>query len=75
MEQGLAQQQVPQGQEMIAKVVELLMQGMTPEELVQKGVPPEIVQQAIAMIQQQQVQQQPQAGDVGLAGRVTQGGL
>jgi len=61
---GLAQagmqeaQQRPQGQpdqqqimEMVMKVMELLKQGVTPEQLMQKGVPQEIIQMAMAKLQ------------------------
>ena len=77
MEQGLAQQQamgqqMPQEEQMLQQIVELLMQGVTPEELIQKGVPQELVQKAMMIIQQQQ---QPQPEQAGLAGRATQGGL
>ena len=74
-EQGLAQQGVQQGQEaqkeMVMQVVQLLMQGVTPDELIQKGVPKEIIQMAMQMVQQQQqMQAQPQGQPVpeGLAG-------
>lgn len=75
--QGLAQQQAmgqqqPQQQVGVEQVAAMLMQGVTPEELVQKGVPVQVIEQAMMLIQQQQ---QPQAGDAGLAGRVTQGGM
>ena len=57
-------QQVPaQGQvsqedveEVVEQVVQLLKQGVPPEELLKKGVPMEIIKQAIQIIQAQQKQ-------------------
>ncbi len=77
-EQGLAAQA---GQEQdasmqaVAQIVELLMQGVTPEELLRQGVPQELVMQAVEMMKAQQAQQQqmapaPQAP--GLAQRMVQ---
>ena len=70
---GLAQQQQPQpmmdgsgqgqgqGQrQMIDEVKQMLMQGATPEQLEQQGIPPEIIQMAIAELQQEMAAQQPQ---------------
>ena len=81
-EQGLAAQGQMQGQqgptteELVQKVAELLSQGVTAEELMAKGVPKEIVQMAMQLLQSQQGQQQPQAepvqgvpNDGGLASR------
>lgn len=70
--QGLAQQQAPQPKMGVQEVVAMLMQGMSPEELVQRGVPPELVKQAMILIQQQQ---QPRPEESGLAGMVTNGVL
>lgn len=68
MQQGLAQsmaggapapaQAAPAGggseqAALLEKVVSLLMQGADPEELAQKGVPPEVIMQAIEIIEQQ----------------------
>ena len=65
-EQGLAAQA---GQEQdaammaIQQIVELLMQGVTPEELLQQGVDPKLVEQAILLFrQQQQLQAQQNPG-------------
>jgi ribose 5-phosphate isomerase len=74
MMEGLAGQ-MGQGQgagsEMVQQVVQLLMQGVSPEELVQQGVPIEVIQEAIAMIQAQEQQemamQQPAHTEGGLA--------
>lgn len=83
MEQGLAgqaadMQQGPRDmqqaqQQMISvdEVAALLMQGVDPEELVRKGVPVQVIEQAIQMImaqeQQAQAQQQPAQTPAGLA--------
>lgn len=56
-EQGLAQQQAqqPQGMgkkelmELVLQVAKLLQQGISPQELVQKGVPEEVVRMAVQM--------------------------
>jgi len=71
-------------QALIAQIVELLKQGKTPEELLEMGVPEDLLQQAMAMIQQEaqagagpqpmgmeQAQQQP----AGLADMYAQGGM
>ena len=83
IEQGLAQQQAMQGQpqggeqqiseDMIRQVAELLAQGMTPEELLERGVPKEVIEMAMQVISSQ-------ATDVpieqaGLAGMHTQQGM
>jgi len=78
MEQGLAAQQGGQPQmgqpqqqggdmeAMLQQVVQLLMQGVDPEELLKQGVPMEIVKQAIQMVMAQQ-RQAPAATESGLA--------
>lgn len=64
MEQGLAQSMAsnaPQAQGQlptVEQVAELLLSGIDPEELVQKGVPPELIMQAIEMIEQQMAAEQ-----------------
>ncbi len=50
-EQGLAQSSVMQ---MLEQVVAMLMQGMSPQELLQQGVPQEILEIAIEIVQQEQ---------------------
>lgn len=61
-EQGLAQQMAePQGQApqiSPEEIAELLMQGVDPEELLKRGVPIEVVKQAIQMVMQMEQQQQ-----------------
>ena len=71
-QQGMPQGQPEQGMPTVEQIVEMLMQGADPEKLVKQGVPPELIMEAIAMIEQQmagQEQQQApiQAGDQGLA--------
>jgi|SaaInl59LU_5_DNA_1037362.scaffolds.fasta_scaffold00344_3 hypothetical protein len=53
-----AQQMAPQGggQEqmaMIEQIIAMLMQGVDPEELIQQGIPPELIMAAIDMLEQQ----------------------
>ena len=74
-EQGLAQQGAQaQQQQMLDQVVQMLMQGMSPEELQAQGVPAQLIQTAMQIVEQQQGQMQPQ-GQVpeGLAGMTQQG--
>lgn len=74
-EQGLAQQGAQaQQQQMLDQVVQMLMQGMSPEELQAQGVPAQLIQMAMQIVEQQQGQMQPQ-GQVpeGLAGMTQQG--
>ena len=84
-EQGLAQQAAAQGaggmgQQMpsVEELAELLLQGITPEELVAAGVPQQLVEQAMAMAQQmaggqQGPTQQAAMQDPGLAAQGMQG--
>ena len=73
---GLAQQMAgPQqgmgqgaGQPTIEQVMQMLAQGASPEELVQMGVPPEMIQAAIEALMGQQGQQQMAPEQEGLAG-------
>jgi len=69
--QGQAPQQPQQGT--IEQVIELLMKGATPEELLQMGVPEEMIRQAIELVQQHQAQQEQAQGSVpeGLSGMAT----
>jgi len=59
-EQGLAGMGVgpDQGQEMVQEVMQMLMQGVSPEELLQMGVPQEVLEMAMQMLNEQQAQQQ-----------------
>ena len=72
MNGGLAQQAVQPQQGMsapsqvtLSQVVQMLMEGATPSELVQAGVDPRMVERAVMEIQ---AQQQPQPSEAGLAG-------
>jgi hypothetical protein len=53
---GGAQEQREQIIALLKEVIQLLLQGVSPEELIKKGVPREIVEKAIQIIQQQQAQ-------------------
>jgi hypothetical protein len=70
---GLAATQQPamdgsgQGQQVVMQAVEMLASGMSPEELVQQGIPAEVVQMAMQILAQESQQPMPQA-DMGLAG-------
>ena len=70
--QGLAQSMTqPQTQQQqvgsagslpsVEEVVALLMEGIPPEELEKMGIPPELIMQAIEMLEQQMAAQQQQA--------------
>lgn len=53
-----AQQQAPQvDAQMIEQIIQLLMQGVDPEELVKQGIPPEVIMQAIEILEQQMAAQ------------------
>ena len=52
----------------VEELIALLKQGITPQELVQQGVPPELIEQAITVLQQEVQTGQPQ-------GQPVQGGL
>lgn len=78
-EQGLAAQGQMQGQQgptteqLVMKVAELMAQGVTAEQLIQQGVPKEIIDMAMQLLQSQQGQQQPQVEPV--QGQLSDGGL
>lgn len=69
-QQGLAAQQAAPAIA-VQDVVDMLLQGADPEQLLQQGVPMEIIREAIQIImaqdQQSQAQQAPPATDAGLA--------
>jgi hypothetical protein len=71
-EQGLASTATADN-ELIAEVVRLLMEGVDPEALLEQGVPPEILQQAMEIV----LSQDPAGGAVPQAPTppVTNGGL
>ena len=65
--QSMAQPQQAQPQQAgqmptVEQVIQLLMEGTAPEELEQMGIPPELIMQAIQVLEQQMAQQgqQPQ---------------
>lgn len=68
-EQGLAEQSVgrtqPSMEEVLQEVIRMLEQGTTPEQLLEMGVPQELLEQALMMMQQGQ--KQVVASDGGLA--------
>ena len=67
---GLAQQSMEQQVDpaMVAQVKQALMQGASPEELIQQGVPQEVIEAAIAELQAE-MQQGQQQSPVTLAGQ------
>lgn len=75
--EGLAQSMVqpaPQeGMPTIEQIIQMLMQGVDPEELVAQGVPPELIMQAIQVIEQQMAAQQTPAEQQGLASKSVMG--
>ena len=74
---GLAQtmaQEAPQqqgGMPTVEQIIQLLMGEVSPEELINKGVPVELIEQAITVIEQQGAAQQ--APDQGLAAQSAAG--
>ena len=70
-ERGLAQSISAPSQVSIQQVVQMLMQGAAPEELVQMGIPEEMVTQAIQTLMQQMQAQQPAQQEGGLAAMAT----
>lgn len=54
--------------QILQQVVQALMQGTNPDDLLKQGVPKEIIMQAIQIIQQQMAQQQQGQQPQGLAG-------
>jgi hypothetical protein len=68
--EGLAQQmaqpaagQQPEGMPTIEQIIQMLMQGVDPEEMIQMGIPPELIMQAIEILEQQMAAQaQPEQG-------------
>lgn len=59
-EQGLAEQAMvgaqPSMEEVLQEVIRMLEQGSTPEQLLEMGVPQELLQQALMLMQQEQKQ-------------------
>lgn len=81
MEQGLAEQMAmpqaaqsqQQGMPTVEEIIQMLMQGMDPQEMVNMGIPPELIMQAIQIIEQQMVAQQVPAEQQGLAAQTVMG--
>ena len=73
-EQGLAAQagQDQQQTQMVQQVMEMLLQGAKPEELIAQGVPASVIEMAIKMLREQQQQMAPAPQDPGLAQRMVQ---
>ena len=68
-------QGLQQGVPTVDEVVALLMQGIPPEELVQMGVPEQLLMEAIDLLKQQMAAEQAaaQQGPQGLAGSLLAG--
>ena len=71
---GLAEQGMAQvDPQMVQQVATMLAQGVSPEELMSQGVPQQVVEMAMAMLQEQAAQQQQtQVAPDGLAARALQ---
>lgn len=70
-EQALQEQALPQRDEMeqmIAQVAQLIMQGATPQELLQMGVPQNVIDMAMQLLQSQQGNVAGPVQNAGLAG-------
>lgn len=65
MAQGQPAASEQEGMPTVEQVIQMLMEGMDPEEMVKMGIPPELVMQAIQVIEQQMAAQQ--APEQGLA--------
>lgn len=75
-EQGLAQRgQQASSDEMLRRVVQMLMQGAQPEELLQQGIPQELIEMAMQILMKQHQQETAIAPEQeGLAGMHLQQG-
>lgn len=70
-EQALQEQALPQRDEMeqmIAQVAQLIMQGATPQELLQMGVPQNVIDMAMQLVQSRQGNVAGPVQNAGLAG-------
>ena len=70
-EQAMQEQALPQRDEMeqmIAQVAQLIMQGATPQELLQMGVPQNVIDMAMQLVQSQQGSVAGPTQNAGLAG-------
>ena len=69
--QGMQEQALPQQGEMdqmVVQVAQLIMQGATVEELLQMGVPQNVIDMAMQLVQSQQGSVASPAQSAGLAG-------
>ena len=74
--QGMQEQALPQQDEMdqmVVQVAQLIMQGATAEELLQMGVPQNVIDMAMQLVQSQQSSVAGSTQNAGLAGSVLQG--
>lgn len=69
----MQEQQGPTQEQLVMKVAELLAQGVTPEQLNAQGVPMDVIEMAMRLLQSQQGQQIPQVEPV--QGVPSDGGL
>lgn len=70
---SMQEQQGPTQEQIVMKVAELLAQGVTPEQLNAQGVPMDVIEMAMRLLQSQQGQQIPQVEPV--QGVPSDGGL
>ena len=69
--QGMQEQALPQQDEMeqmVVQVAQLIMQGATPQELLQMGVPQNVIDMAMQLVQSQQGSVAGPTQNAGLAG-------
>lgn len=73
--QSMAQTPTQGGQELpsVEQIVQLLLEGQDPEELVKMGVPPELIMEAIKLIEQQMAAQNVAPEQQGLAAQSAMG--
>ncbi len=70
-EQGMQEQALPKQDEMeqmVVQVAQLIMQGATPQELLQMGVPQNVIDMAMQLVQSQQGSVAGPTQNAGLAG-------
>ena len=76
--QGMQEQALPQRDEMeqmVVQVAQLIMQGATAQELLQMGVPQNVIDMAMQLVQSQQGSVAGPTQNAGLAGSATQGSV
>jgi hypothetical protein len=59
------QGQSPQGMPTVEEVAALLMQGVDPQQLLESGIPEQLIMQAIALVEQQMAAEQQGAAQGG----------